>query len=509
MSTSIRSILLTGNSGVLVDVECTITNGLPAIVIVGLGNKSIDEARERIRAAFTSSKLEFPKKRVTINLAPADIPKDSSGFDLAIALAVLCANKQQRADSRHIAYIGELGLGGSVRPVRGIIGKLLAGKKLGITHFIIPKANIEQASLVPNVALRPIARLADCVAGQNSIEDPKFIHTKSNISYNSSFHSGILKEVNGQDQAKRALEIAAAGRHNILLSGPPGTGKSMLAKALPELLPDPSTHEILEITHLHSLASPDFEELFLERPFRAPHHTASRTSIIGGGQRIHPGEVSLSHNGVLLLDEMPEFPRSILEALRQPLEEQKVTITRARETITFPANFILIATANPCPCGYYKTTMRSCECTPSQILRYKQRISGPILDRIDLHVAVHDIDHTSLLTTNSSSKSTYELLRNRISAAYNIQSKRLGGSRTNSSMTNAELQKLALLSNDARAVLDTAAQKLVLSARGYIRTVRVARTIADLNSHTAIEVNDVAEALQYRSQITGHIGGQA
>lgn len=495
MSTSIRSILLAGNSGILVDVECTITNGLPAIIVVGLGNKSIDEARERIRAAFTSSKLDFPKKRITINLAPADIPKDSSGFDLAIAMAILTAKSGQITANKPTVYIGELGLDGSVRPVRGIIGKLLAGKKLGITHFVIPKANLEQASLVPNVAISAITHLSACA---NIQKDLKFIHTKSNISYNSSFQSSTFKEVIGQDQAKRALEIAAAGRHNILLSGPPGTGKSMLAKALPELLPRPSAQEILEITHLHSLASPDFEELCLERPFRAPHHTASRASIMGGGQQIRPGEVSLSHHGVLLLDEMPEFPHSILEALRQPLEEQKITITRAREAITFPANFILVATANPCPCGYYGTGKRSCECTPSQILRYKQRISGPILDRIDLHVAVHDVDHASLLKANPHEDSDTTLL-SRIQTAHHLQNQRLGNSRANSSMTNTELQRLALLTPDARTMLDAAAQKIFLSARGYVRTVRVGRTIADLNGHDEIEAVDIAEALQYRA----------
>ena len=513
MLARVRSAAVYGIDAYIVDVETDISNGLPSFTTVGLPQGAVKEGRERVCAAIANSDYQFPLRRITVNLAPADVRKDGSAFDLPIALGILAATEQLHSNGDasgnplpridDFVVVGELGLEGDLRPVRGALPLALSAREAGLKGIVVPVQNLAEASVVDDIEILGAQNLAQ-VAEYFSHGKPLNKSDRSARAFVASPSISELDfcEVRGQEYAKRALEIAAAGAHNVLMIGPPGSGKTMLARRLPTILPEMGLDEALETTRIHSVAGvlPAGASLVTNRPFRAPHHTISDAGLGGGGSYPRPGEVSLAHGGVLFLDELPEFRRSVLEVLRQPLEDGFVNISRALTSLCYPARFMLAAAMNPCPCGYYSDPTRSCTCGAFMVERYLSKISGPLLDRIDLHIEVPAVPHRELSSDRAGEPSCE--IRDRVNAARARQLERFvsrEGVFANAHMTPRDLERCCRVSDAAEALLKIAIARLNLSARAYHRVLKIARTIADLADERVILPAHVSEAVQYRS----------
>lgn len=504
MICSVHTLGITGIQGSGIVAECYVSNGLPGFDIVGLPDAAVKEARERVRAAAKNSGFGFPVSRITVNLAPANLKKAGTHYDLPILLSILSATGAVRRPRSTSAFLGELGLDGTLRPVSGVLPMAIAAKKAGIQALFVPAENAPEATLARGPAIYPIKNvreLADGLNGEIQLkEEPLWLPSQQNI-------SGLdFKDVLGQENVKRALEVAAAGSHNVLLIGPPGSGKSMLSKRLPSILPDMTWEESLEITQINSVMGTlsAKEPLVTRRPFRSPHHTISNAGLVGGGANPKPGEISMSHKGVLFLDELPEFHKDTLDLLRQPLEDGKVTISRVSGAVTYPAEFMMVCAMNPCKCGWYGDSSGRCTCSERSVSEYRGRISGPLLDRIDIVVEVPAVHFEELRTRAEAEPS--EQIKKRIDTARQIQNARF---KAKSGMCNArmgpeEMRSYCMLDEASAVLMKQAFDAMGLTARSYDRILRVARTVADLDGSESIQPQHLAEAIQYRAVNLGN-----
>lgn len=504
----LTKILSVANFGLeAIEIECEVNvaeRGFPGLTIVGLANKAVEEAKERVKTAIINSDMEFPMAKITVNLAPADLPKEGACYDLPLALGILASSGQVKLPQEKAYYFGELSLDGSLRHSRGVFLLAILAKEKGVKKIFVPKVCANEAAAVKGVETYPVDNLKSLLRhlrGERKIQALRYVEGEELIS-ETKIHFDF-SEILGQEQAKRALEIAAAGGHNVFLMGPPGSGKTMLSRAIPGILPFLSEEESLEVTKIYSITGniPAGSTIVRERPFRSPHHTTSQVGLIGGGSNPRPGEISLAHRGVLFIDEFPEISRSSLEALRQPIEDGIVNISRAAGSVTFPCQFMLVAAANPCPCGFFSDPKKECRCTSHQIANYQKKLSGPIMDRIDIHLTVPSVEVNKLMGSDNKTYEKSAEIRKRVVAAREIQKKRFEktkGIYANADMKNKHLKEFAVLNEKASLILKMAVNKFSLSARTYFRLIKVARTIADLEGEEDILEKHVAEALQYR-----------
>lgn len=500
----VMSSTLNGIDGYAVNVEVDISDGLPAFDLVGLPDLAVRESKERVKSAIRNSDYFFPVKRITVNLAPADIKKEGALFDLPIAVGILsCTGIIDMLKLNDTLIIGELSLDGSVKAVNGVLPMVYSAYQRGIKRCIVPYANLDEGSIVDGIEIIGVESVKDVVNyfSDNSIAKTKNLDIETMLTYED-YNGGLdFSDVRGQQNIKRALEVAAAGLHNTIMIGPPGSGKTMMAKRIPSILPPLTFEESIEITKIYSVAGllKSKNSLVKSRPFRSPHHTISASALTGGGRMPKPGEISLAHNGVLFLDELAEFPKNVLEVMRQPIENMEVTISRVNGTVTYPANFMLVASLNPCPCGYYPDTQR-CHCSSNEIKRYLGKISGPLLDRIDINLEIYPVAYEDL--NSESDSETSESIRNRVINAQNIQHERYADEKIvfNSQLSPSQIDKFCKLGQAQKEILKMAFERLNLSARAYHRILKVARTIADLDSSENIQTNHIAEAIQYRSR---------
>ena len=503
MVSKIYSASILGLDAIPVEVETDLGQGLPNFLIVGLPDKSVEESKERVKSAIKNSGFKFPQRKITVNLAPADLRKEGSLYDLPIAVSLLEASSQVKTKNTDL-FVGELSLDGQLRPINGILPIVLMAKEKGFKRIFLPLKNTKEASVINELEIYPLSSLAELINGLTAKTRLKRLKNTF-INYSNEDESSFeslpdMSNIAGQENAKRALEVAASGGHNLFMSGPPGTGKTLLAKAFVGILPKMTFEEALETSKIYSVSGllKPGKPLVFSRPFRNPHHTASHIALVGGGQWPKPGEISLAHRGVLFLDEFPEFPSSVLEVLRQPLEERSITISRASGSLTYPSSFILLAAANPCPCGYLGDEQKECTCLPSQILRYNKKISGPLLDRIDLFVKVPKVKFEKL--DKDFSAETSPKIRQRVEKARDIQNKRFNKSNifSNAEMSVREIKMFCQIDSQTKNLLKEAMDSFGLSARSFHKILKIARTIADLDERQDIKLEDVAEALQYR-----------